>query len=935
MRRFFPFRSFTSNAGNGKTAVGHDKKNENKPDDGRTSCASHSPDTRSFRSRSRHGKPSSEESSNPQLRRSLSFTSPGINCSLNERTMSFSGDIPCSFSNSSDAPRHTGDAECYPWSPKRHNNMGEYMIKVPKTHGAHESDSPHSRCYSCSTGHSPVSSPVALKCRPPKLTNPSSRNEVLDLYIDGEQELNSLNEKHRLKLPVRSSASHLGWGRPPRPHSTAPSSPKSCKEIFESYSNIDLIDACHYQLAQEETNDIPNIAPGNDAQMLEASSENISHTEECKSQNMATMEDIYDHLQDAQLPCFCHTSMDYISGTTPRCFAEDGCCRDDSRGFHDNNLEQDTDEKLLRRAKELDACFMVPLGENSELNMLRDNSLSSTDMLQLVQTLIEDRKQLALQLSSQIKACLTERFAAKEQCKRFKVELDTRTRRLEKEKSDVQSTLEMELDRRSNDWSVKLARFQSEEQRLRERIRELAEQNVSFQREVTLLESNRMDTSKKITSLELQNKQLNDELQKVKKEHDNLLKSSVELNDNLMKTAEERNQILECLKEKGDDNKALHTVIARLQRVSNEQEKTITGLRQSFNAELENRSLGTSESINRMQMELIRLTGVEQKLRREIQSCNCEVESLRKENIAILNRLQNSDNKLSISSVRLDQELNTRVDILQLQGLSLLDDTSQFCAKLLDSMKSKRSESIGSVDALTAIEYTLSYQSIKERIKNLKQSLQAINSMLTEKHNEEKIGEKTGSCILRQDTLPKDDIEIKLKEETLLSRVLKEKLLSREQDIEQLQSDLASSARIQDIMQNEIQRVQDELCCLTHKSKHLEIQVSKKDESISQIQQDFQESAKELTALRCTLKTVNDERDVLWQETKQLRKTVSALQNDVASLRQKIKSLDEDIMRKEGDILLKEGEISILLDSIDRPFDTICSPRPLKQFESE
>lgn len=70
-----------------------------------------------------------------------------------------------------------------------------------------------------------------------------------------------------------------------------------------------------------------------------------------------------------------------------------------------------------------------------------------------------------------------------------------------------------------------------------------------------------------------------------------------------------------------------------------------------------------------------------------------------------------------------------------------------------------------------------------------------------------------------------DDIEFKLKEESMLCRVLKEKLLSRERDIEQLQSDLASSVRIQDVMQNEIQRVQDELCCLTHKSKHLEMQV--------------------------------------------------------------------------------------------------------------
>lgn len=111
MRRFFPFRSFTSNAGNGKAATGHDKRNENKLDEGRTSGASHSPDTRAFRPKSRHGEPADEESSHPQLRRCLSFTSSAIDRSLGERRMSFSGDIPCSMSNNSDAPRHVGDVE--------------------------------------------------------------------------------------------------------------------------------------------------------------------------------------------------------------------------------------------------------------------------------------------------------------------------------------------------------------------------------------------------------------------------------------------------------------------------------------------------------------------------------------------------------------------------------------------------------------------------------------------------------------------------------------------------------------------------------------------------------------------------------------------------------------------------------------------------------
>jgi hypothetical protein len=61
----------------------------------------------------------------------------------------------------------------------------------------------------------------------------------------------------------------------------------------------------------------------------------------------------------------------------------------------------------------------------------------------------------------------------------------------------------------------------------------------------------------------------------------------------------------------------------------------------------------------------------------------------------------------------------------------------------------------------------------------------------------------------------------------MISRVLKERLLFRELDFEQLQSDLAASIRTQDVMQSEIRRVQDELRCLTHKSKHLEVQVTK------------------------------------------------------------------------------------------------------------
>jgi hypothetical protein len=213
-----------------------------------------------------------------------------------------------------------------------------------------------------------------------------NKNEVLDLYIDGEQEGTGLNEKHQQKLPVRSTAAYVGCERPPRPHNTAPSSTKSCKEIMED-SNKD--DVWHSECAQEGLKGNCKVASvcyegENDAGLFEPSSENPSHFGEGKSQSMTAVEDIYNDLQDVRHPCFYNTSLDPFFSTTSRYVTADACHRDGFHGIPDNNMEQDTDEKLLQRAKEVDACLMVPPAENNVLNGLRNNRFNSTEMLQLI-----------------------------------------------------------------------------------------------------------------------------------------------------------------------------------------------------------------------------------------------------------------------------------------------------------------------------------------------------------------------------------------------------------------------------------------------------------------------------------------------------------------------------------------------------------------------
>ncbi|KAJ1292504.1 hypothetical protein BS78_02G396500 [Paspalum vaginatum] len=901
MRRFFFFGSSAANTaeGNGTQSDGNRTRHK-KADQAKESSGSCS--TRLSRSRSRRERRNKEEPANPKLlRRSLSFSSPATNSFLHERCFSFSGDVQCSMYDESDPTQHAKDAIASGnmWSTEGNSVLREYALKIPKQHSAMENDSPCSRGCSCSAGHSPVTSPIALRCRPTILSNLFNKDEVLDRYIDRGHEDAIVNEKQKQCSPATSMVSNLG--RPPRPQSAIPSVPKSVKVATQSYPDVDLKDVCVRQISQEGAKDTSKINI-----MCNAGRNHTSMSDAFERESATSVEDIYEDLQDVRPPNVVCPSTCPTSG------------------------EQETDDKLLQRAKEVESMFIVPCGDEYEFSMLGNKRLSSDDMFQLIQQLTEDRTQLAHELSSQIRARVAERFTSREQYKQSKKEWDTRNRRLEKEKSEVQNTLEKEMDRRSHDWSVRLSRFQSEEERLHERVRELAEQNVSFQREVTFLEANKAETSTKVASLEMQNSKLNDDLEKLRNKNEKLHSSSVDLHASLAEVVAERDRIREYLNDKEEESKALHSVIARLQTICNEQDKTITGLRQGCNTELGKQFVeGTSDKMKKLQMELVRLTGVEQKLRGEIRSCHIEVESLRQENIALLNRLQGAGNGASLSSIRLDQVLQARVDNLQMQGLSLLDKISQLCTRLLDLLKHKRHEnesSSGNV-VLTFSDYTFEYQSIKGGIEGLKRSLKTINSILSEKQNaKEKPSDiSAGGSPSRQQT---DDFGLKLKEEAMLSRVLKEAVLSKEFDIEQLQSDLASSLRIQEVMRNEIQRVQDELSCITHKAKQLELQVSKKDESINEIQQDFQESAKEVAALRGTLKTVTEERDLSWQEAKQLRRNIVVMQNEVVSLKKKIEALDEDI-------LLKEGQITILQDSIDKPFDIICSPRSMREFDME
>ncbi|PHT29271.1 hypothetical protein CQW23_31143 [Capsicum baccatum] len=112
----------------------------------------------------------------------------------------------------------------------------------------------------------------------------------------------------------------------------------------------------------------------------------------------------------------------------------------------------------------------------------RDSSrdLSIPVLIWTITRLTKEKVQMASEVSSMLRNQVTERASAKEEASILQTELDSRTRRLETEKNELQLVLEKELNRRTNDWSLKLEKYQIEQHRLHEGARELVEKNVSL-----------------------------------------------------------------------------------------------------------------------------------------------------------------------------------------------------------------------------------------------------------------------------------------------------------------------------------------------------------------------------------------------------------------------------------------------------------------------
>ncbi|CAN8254535.1 unnamed protein product [Cochlearia groenlandica] len=570
-------------------------------------------------------------------------------------------------------------------------------------------------------------------------------------------------------------------------------------------------------------------------------------------------------------------------------------------------MEENIDAELEMKIKEAEKRVNLFTEELKQQRCLADCDFDVSSLVEVIRKLEDERISLAHENTALLRSQLVERSSAREENRRVKSDWDLHIQRLDKERSELQVGLEKELDRRSGEWTTKLEKFHLEEKKLRERVRELAEQNVSLQKELTSFHENETEHKDMITHLERRVAELSTTEYELNEENSFLKETLSQLQESYAGATEDLDLVRRNFEEKEQECRELHKSVSKFLRTCKEQGKTIEGLRDGVSEE--SKKQPSENLVKKLQVEQVRLTGIELSLRKEIESVKLETDSLRHENISLLNRLKGNSDEIDITTVKLENELKMRVCYLQDQGVSMLNESNQMCHKLLNFIKAKLSQlqDTDSVkDGLSEqfmIEFEMKANGIKRAIENLKRSLQTVSSVIA--LNSESSFSSISKPKEQRNMSLEDTLRAELKAETLMTRLLRDKLYSKDQETELLQAEVSAAVRSNELLRGEIQNSKDSLSVKTHEVKDLKLQMVKREENINRLEMNLQEAAKDMSSM----KPILHERDQIWREWRQCCEKNMLLGSENDALKGMVERLEEKVLEK-------EGEITILHDTI-------------------
>ncbi|KAJ0255375.1 CAP-gly domain linker [Hirschfeldia incana] len=746
-------------------------------------------------------------------------------------------------------------------------------------------------------------------------------SKVLDRYIDGEEHLEQCKQKSTSsRSDVSSSINRRRL--PPRVHCTAPTSPSNnLNEKRKSHSFREAKGTRH-RLSSTDNGSRHGSPRSLARNVIERLSETHGKSKGPPNHEPITIQDVYGGSRDR--------SFDSSSDVTAQRYEPVNEYHAHGYGKHQQNhirgknmyrcMEEGIDSELEIKVKEAEKRVKLFSEEMEQQRCLSDCDFDVSSLVGAIRKLEDERLKLAFENVNLLRSQMAERASSREEMRLVKSDWELNIQRIDKERSELQAGLERELDRRSGEWTSKLEKFQFEERKMLERVRELAEQNVSLQRELSSLHENETESKGMITHLERRVAELTTAADEVHDENSYLKQTLSQVKESYAGATEDIDFLRRNFEEKDQECKELHKSVAKFLRTCKEQEKTIEGLRDAVSEECKKQpSEKLDQLVKKLQVEQIRLTGIELSLRKEVESVKLETDSLRQENICLLNRLKGNGEEIDVTTLKLENELKMRISCLQDQGLPMLNESNHLCYKLLKFVKGKltqftetsQSQDTGSLkDGLSEqfmIESEMKVHGIRRGAENLKRSLQTVTSVIAS--NSESSCSSTGMPKGERNQSVEENLRAELRAETLITSLLREKLYSKEQEIEQLQAEVAAAVRGNEILRCEVQNTLDNLSVKTHELKDLKLQMLKKEENINRLERNLEEAAKDITSLKTVLPKVSDERDQVWRELRQCCEKNMLLSSENETLRETIDRLEERVLEK-------EGEITILQDTM-------------------
>ncbi|GKD86594.1 hypothetical protein Tco_1357748, partial [Tanacetum coccineum] len=148
-------------------------------------------------------------------------------------------------------------------------------------------------------------------------------------------------------------------------------------------------------------------------------------------------------------------------------------------------------------------------------------------------------------------------------------------------------------------------------------------------------------------------------------------------------------------------------------------------------------------------------------------------------------------------------------------------------------------------------------------------------------------------------------------------------------DVEQLEAELATAVRANDILRCEVVHLKDNIIYSLFQ------QALKKEESIYRLQTSLQNCEKELSIAYEKGFKITQERDMMCDELKEYSENYRLLSSEVGMLKKKVEALEllssevgmlkkQKVEALDEDVLMKEGQITILKDSLRKPFDLLA-----------